>query len=92
MSVSMVQVHTVVDQELIDQRIQELIDQACREALLTWDTKEMSRRLCMSTRTIEDDFLKDDRMRVLQRQKKGGKRYWFYEPSLKVIKQIMDEW
>ncbi|WP_342510527.1 hypothetical protein MKY34_11135 [Sporosarcina sp. FSL K6-1522] len=89
---TVVQFHTVIDQEQIDQQLKERLDKACREVLLTWDTNEMSKRLCMSVRTIEDDFLKDDRMRALQRQKKGGKRYWFYEPSLKVIKQIMDEW
>lgn len=89
---SLVQVHTVIDQEEIKQQLQERLDEACREALFTWDTNEMSKRLCMSVRTIEEDFLKDNRMRELQRQKKGGKRYWFYEPSLKVIREIMDEW
>lgn len=86
------QVSVMVDQQMIQLQLQEKLDQAYREVLFVWDTKEMAKRLCMSTRTIEEDFLKDPRMRVLQRQKPGGKRYWFYEPSLKVIEEIMNEW
>lgn len=36
--------------------------------------------------------LRDSRMLLLERRKEKGKRYWFYEQSLEVMEQIMDEW
>ncbi|MER2091010.1 MAG: hypothetical protein ABS920_14820 [Sporosarcina sp.] len=89
---SIVQVNTVIDQEFIKKEIQENLDKAFREIMFVWDINEMSKRLCMGKTFLEAEILKDPRMRVLQRQKANSKRFWFYEPSLKVIKEIMDEW
>lgn len=89
---SIAQVNVIVDQELIKQQITEKVDAIMREVMFTWDTNEMAKRMCMSKRFIEDEFLHDPRMRLLERRKPGGKRFWFYEPSLKAIKEIMDEW
>lgn len=89
---SIAQVQVVVDQELIRKQIEEKMDETFREAMFTWDTNEMAKRMCMSKRFIEDEFLHDPRMRLLERRKPKGKRFWFYEPSLKVIKEIMDSW
>lgn len=91
-NVPIAQISIPIDIDKIKRQIQEKIDEAYREVLFTWDIDEMSKRMCMSRSSLETDFLKDDRMRKLQRQKEKGKRYWFYEPSLKVIKEIMDEW
>ncbi|MGM7637602.1 hypothetical protein [Bacillus sp. Hm123] len=41
---------------------------------------------------LEREFLHDPRMRLLERRKEKGKRYWFYEQSLEVMKEIMDGW
>lgn len=73
---------------LINQKLEELL----KEALLTWDLEEMSRRICMSKSFLENEFLHDPRMRVLERRKEKGKRFWFYEEYKQVIKEIMDEW
>ena len=89
---SIAQVNVVVDQEFIKKEIQENMEKTFREVMFVWDTNEMAKRMCMSKRFIEDEFLHDSRMRLLERRKPGGKRFWFYEPSLKVIKEIMDEW
>jgi len=89
---SVIQISTEVDQEFIKKEIQENLDKAFREVMFVWDVTEMSKRLCMGRTFLEEEFLSDDRMRVLQRQRGKGKRFWFYEPSLKVIKEIMDEW
>lgn len=89
---SIAQVQVVVDQEEIRRQIREKLDETYREVMFVWDINEMEKRLCMGRTFLEEEFLSDDRMRVLQRQRGKGKRFWFYEPSLKVIKEIMDEW
>ncbi|MEW9051892.1 MAG: hypothetical protein AB2392_12100 [Neobacillus sp.] len=71
--------------------IQSKIDEAIHEALIMWDLDLMSKKMCLSKRFIEDTFLRDPRMRQLERRKERGKRIWFYKESLEVIKQIMDE-
>lgn len=89
---SIAQVQVVVDQEEIRRQIREKLDETYREVMFVWDINEMEKRLCMGRTFLEEEFLSDDRMRRLQRQRGKGKRFWFYEPSLKVIKEIMDEW
>lgn len=81
-----------VDQRKIREQINEKLDAAIKQALFTWDIEEMAKRTCMSKSFLENEFLKDPRMKVLERRKEKGKRFWFYEPSLDVMKQIMDEW
>ncbi|MEZ7173622.1 hypothetical protein [Sporosarcina sp. OR05] len=81
-----------VDRSEIERQVSEKIDKALRDTLLVWDATEMSKRLCMGRTFLEEEILCDPRMRQLERRKGKGKRYWFYEPSLKVIQEIMDEW
>lgn len=89
---SIAQVNVVVDQEFIKKEIQENLDKSFREVLFTWDVNEMAKRTCMSKATLEVRVLNDDRMRMLERRVPNGKRYWYYEKSLKVLEEIMDEW
>lgn len=89
---SIAQVQVVVDQEEIRNQINEKLDETFREVMFTWDTNEMSKRMCMSKRFIEDEFLCDPRMRFLERRKPKGKRFWDYEKSKEVMQEIMDEW
>lgn len=89
---SIADIQVVVDQEEIKKQIDEKLDQIHREVLFVWDINEMQKRLCMGRTFLEEEILSDDRMRVLQRQRGKGKRFWYYEESLKVIKEIMDEW
>jgi AraC-like DNA-binding protein len=81
-----------VNHEEVRKYINEKIDAALNQALFMWDIEQMSKRTCMSKSYLENEFLHDPRMRLLERRKEKGKRYWFYEQSLEVMKQIMDEW
>ena len=81
-----------VDQREVKKYINEKLDDILQETLFMWDIDQMSKRTCMSKSFLENEFLKDSRMRLLERRKEKGKRYWFYEQSLEVMKQIMDEW
>lgn len=81
-----------VDQDEIRQQLNDKLDAAIHQTLFTWDIDLMSKRTCMSKSFLENEFLHDPRMRLLERRKEKGKRYWFYEESLAVMKKIMDEW
>lgn len=89
---SFAKVNVEINQEELRSYVNEKLDETFREVLFTWDVQEMSKRTCMSKSSLENDILHDLRMRLIQRQKPSGKRYWFYKESLEVIRQIMDEW
>jgi hypothetical protein len=80
-----------VDQKEIQDYIFSKINESIQEALIMWDLDMMSKKMCLSKRFIEETFLRDPRMKRLERRKERGKRIWFYKESLEVIKQIMDE-
>ena len=89
---SFAKINIEVDQEELKGYINEKLDEVFREVLFTWDINEMSKRMCMSKSTLENDILCDPRMRLIQRQKINGKRYWYYKESLVAIREIMDSW
>lgn len=86
------QVNIDVNQEEVRKYINEKIDDAISQSFFTWDIEEMAKRTCMSKSFLENEFLRDPRMKLLERRKEKGKRFWFYEQSLQAMKQIMDEW
>jgi hypothetical protein len=81
-----------VNQSEIRNFIEQKIEEALSRILFTWDIDEMSKRTCMSKSFLENEFLHDPRMKLIERRKEKGKRFWFYEQSLTIIKEIMDEW
>ena len=87
---SIAQVQVVVDQELIRKQM----DEKFREAMFTWDTNEMAKRMCMSKNLLKMNLYMIHGCGYWKgkSRKPKGKRFWFYEPSLKVIKEIMGEW
>lgn len=81
-----------VNHDEVRKYINDRLDETIRQTLFTWDIEEMSKRTCMSKSFLENEFLRDPRMKLLERRKEKGKRYWFYEQSLAVMQEIMDEW
>jgi hypothetical protein len=81
-----------VNKEEIRQYINQKLDEYLNEAFFTWDIDQMSKQTCMSRSFLENEVLHDPRMKILERRKEKGKRYWFYEESKRVMKEIMDEW
>ena len=81
-----------VNQTEIRDYINQQLDQVIKASLFIWDIETMSRRTCMSKSFLENEFLRDPRMKLLERRKEKGKRFWFYEESKQVMKEIMDEW
>lgn len=81
-----------VNQTEIRNYVNQKLNEALHESLFAWDIETMSKRTCMSKSFLENEFLCDPRMKLLERRKEKGKRFWFYEESKRVIKEIMDEW
>lgn len=89
---SLAKINVDINQDEIRKYIHEKLDENMQQALFTWDIEQMAKRTCMSKSFLENEFLHDPRMKLLERRKEKGKRYWFYESSLEVMKEIMDEW
>ncbi len=81
-----------INHDEIQKHINRKIDESISQTMFVWDINRMAKAMCMSKSTLEKEFLHDPRMRLLERQKPNGKRYWFYQQSLEVMKEIMDEW
>ncbi|MGG4365686.1 hypothetical protein ABEX45_15880 [Bacillus subtilis] len=81
-----------INQSEIKGYIIQRLDETLNQLLFTWDIETMSKRTCMSKSFLENEFLRDPRMKLLERRKEKGKRFWFYEESKQVMKEIMDEW
>ncbi|MFA1643512.1 hypothetical protein AB5N96_11655 [Chryseomicrobium imtechense] len=81
-----------INEEEIRQLVNEKLNASILNVLFTWDINVMSKRTCMGKTFLEEHFLRDPRMKLLERRKENGKRYWFYEESLKVMREIMNEW
>lgn len=87
-----VKIDIEINQREIREYINQKLDDSINKILFLWDLDQMAKRTCMSKSFLENEFLHDPRMRLLERRKEKGKRYWFYEESLEVMKEIMDEW
>jgi phage pi2 protein 07 len=86
------EINVSLDNEAIRAHINQKLEEALHESLFTWDIDQMSKRTCMSKSFLEKEILCDPRMKLLERRKEKGKRYWFYKESKQVLKQILDEW
>lgn len=87
-----VRVEVGINEEEVRKLINEKVDAAIGQVLFMWDIDQMAKRTCMSKSFLENEFLHDPRMKLLERRKEKGKRYWFYEESLIIMKQIMNSW
>lgn len=81
-----------VDHEEIRKQVNDKLNESIDQALFTWDLEQMMKRTCMGKTFLEEEFLRDPRMKLLERRKGKGKRFWFYEQSLTAMQQIMEEW
>ena len=89
---SIAQINVEIDQAQVREYINEKLDGSLQRTLFTWDINKMAELTCMSKSFLEQEILCDPRMRILERRKEKGKRFWFYEQSLEVIREIMDDW
>lgn len=84
-------VHVTVDEAAIKEYIQQQIDKNVRETFLLVDLEKLVHMTNMSAKFLENEILCDPRMKLLERRK-SRKRWWIYEESIEVIKEITNEW
>jgi len=80
-----------IDETAIKDYIHKQLDQQIQESLLFIDLKKMAEITSMSPRYLEEQILKDPRMRLIERRKER-KRWWLYKEAVSVIQAILDEW
>lgn len=85
------QVQVDIDEKAIKNYIQQQLDECIREKILFIDIEGLVRITNFSKRFLEDAVLSDPRVKMHQRQK-SRKRFWFYEPTIEAIKEIVNEW
>ncbi|TRZ33258.1 hypothetical protein AUF17_03870 [Enterococcus avium] len=59
------------------------------------DIKQLSTRYSMSVPEVEQNFVKDKRMQMIEKRKPGthkGKRYWQADEAIRICNDIMDHW
>lgn len=81
-----------IDEKAIQQIIEKELEKQVTHQLLLIDINKLAEITCMSKSFLENEMLHDPRMKIIERRKEKGKRFWFYEQALEVIKEIMDEW
>ncbi|MGE7886251.1 hypothetical protein ACQKN7_02250 [Bacillus cereus] len=89
---SLTKIDVSINQGEIRKYINEQINQELRQSLVFWDINRMSEMTCLSKSFLENEFLNDSRMKLLERRKEKGKRIWPFNESVKVLQMIMDEW
>lgn len=85
------QVNVEIDQEQVKQIIERELQKQIHQNLLFVDINKLAEITCMSIRYLEDEILCDPRVRIHERRK-SRKRWWLYEPTIKAIIDITDEW
>ncbi|EMW5393379.1 hypothetical protein AAFB03_000670 [Enterococcus faecalis] len=59
------------------------------------DIKQLSSMYSMSVPEVEQNFVKDKRMQMIEKRKPGtskGKRYWSAKEAIKICNDIMNHW
>ena len=59
------------------------------------DIKQLSSMYSMSVPEVEQNFVKDKRMQMIEKRKPGtskGKRYWPAKEAIKICNDIMNHW
>ncbi|EON73953.1 hypothetical protein [Lysinibacillus sphaericus] len=82
----------VIDERLYRDQLEKRANEIADEALLLVDVKGLAKKLSMSERFIEEEFLRDPRIN-LHEVKKNRKRWYFYKPTIEAITEILrTEW
>ncbi|MEC1177299.1 hypothetical protein P9B03_02285 [Metasolibacillus meyeri] len=89
-----VEVFNKNDKKALRQYIESQIDKALLELGLWYiDIERMSKLTCMSKRFLEEEIVKDPRMRVIEiRKTDDGKRWWPYQEAFETMREITSKW
>ncbi|MCG3418994.1 hypothetical protein [Oceanobacillus jordanicus] len=85
------QVQVSIDEKAVQKFIEGELEKQINQQLLLVDINKLSELTCMSVRYLEEEILRDPRIRVHER-KKNRKRWWLAQPTFKAIEEIVSEW
>lgn len=85
------QVQVELDQDQIREYIEMEIQKVINQQLLLVDINKLAQLTSMSPRFLEEYILSDPRVKLHERRR-DRKRWWIYEPTMKAILSIIDEW
>lgn len=83
-------IDVAINEEEIKQHINQRLDDMIRESLIMIDVPTLSKKMCLSTRFLEDVVLCDVRIKAIER-KKVRKRLYFYDELIPVLKEVIYE-
>ena len=80
-----------IDQKKVRDFIEQELKKQIHQQLILVDIVKLSEVTCMSQRYLENEFLKDPRVKVHER-KQNRKRWWIAQPTFKAIVDITNDW
>ncbi len=86
------EINVQIDEIKIKQHIEKRLDEIVNETLILVDVKGLAKKLSMSERFIESEFLHDVRVRQFE-VRKNKKRWYWYKQTIEAITEIINtEW
>ena len=89
-TMALANIEVSVNEEEIKQHVYDRLDEMIRESLILIDADTLAKRMSMSKRFLEDEFLSDVRMRAIERRK-SRKKWYLYDEVIPVIKEILND-
>lgn len=80
-----------IDVKAVNDFIEKQLQKQINQQLLLVDVNKLAELTCMSVRYLEDEILRDPRVRLHERRK-NRKRWWLAQPTFKAIDEITAEW
>ncbi|MEE3805419.1 hypothetical protein V2H29_00485 [Lysinibacillus fusiformis] len=90
---AIVQVEVKTDNEALDAKYDEIFEKhiAARKKLVT--VKQLAAMYSMERDALEDAFFRDPRVKLFERRRGKGKRYWIAEKVIPIMDEIIEyEW
>lgn len=86
------EINVQIDEKKIKQHIEKRLDEIVNETLVLVDVKGLAKKLSMSERFLEIEFLHDVRVRQFE-VRKNKKRWYWYKQTIEAITEIINtEW
>ena len=89
-TMALANVEVSLNEDEIKKHVYDRLDDMVRESLIMIDVETLAKKMCLSKRFLEDEFLSDIRMKAIERRK-SRKRLYFYDEVIPVIKEIVYE-
>ncbi len=85
------QVQVSIDEKAVKEYIEQELQNQINQQLLLVDINKLAELTSMSPRYLEEEILRDPRVRIHERRK-NRKRWWLAQPTFKAIDEITSEW